>query len=759
MLRLSDERVLAEFDEVTGAMVRLADLKRGVEFLDVGKRSVALRTVREAEFSSSVAEFEYAQPAPGALHLTWTVAASVRISGTVALLSADQAPGLEFTVAVDVGPDARVDAVEFPVLGTLTSIGGDPRASELAHSYATGFLVRDPLANFREPGSGLRLMPYPEGFAGATAQLMAYYAAGIGGLLVTCRDAAYAPKWLNFFKGENGLLEATVMHGNEALAEGASFRTAYATRVELLAEGSWYEAADRYKSWATSQSWCSSGWAADRGADLAIRRLCDTAGAATFGLDARFDRSRWIRRYRESMKTRMLHVLGPDWPRIPRGYGRPVAPGEIDEWFPAEFSAANMEAIREAGDLVTPFEFDYLFPPEKAKGRPEIASAFQQIPQRYLSHGEYSFPFLCPTEKFTRSLHVERDARLVAEERVDGAYYDISANNILRTCVATDHAHAPGGAATLTRAYRESYSATRAAMTERGGRDPLLGTEMVNEVFLDLIDFYQARAGAQPAAAFEGGPLRELLKRGEAELIPLFAYLYHEYGAVRLDGWGKLTEEVGDLFFYNVSRIYLWGGLFEINAEFSPSEVVDGVENPPEEHYATIVPRGYRFSKRRAAFVRAWAALRVGQGRDFLAYGQMKSPPAVTVKDGPQTVGLDWFSYNCPQEWKEYEDKGELTVPSVVVSAWRSRAGRIAWFVVNVAAEAVLVELTVVPAQHGWVDDVWWRARVSAGSPGAGPARGPAIPGDGRGIGRLRLRLEPRVPTMVSFTLPEEENS
>ena len=99
--------------------------------------------------------------------------------------------------------------------------------------------------------------------------------------------------------------------------------------------------------------------------------------------------------------------------------------------------------------------------------------------------------------------------------------------------------------AIIEEAYRRNYADTKAAMCEIAERYIPMGTEMINETMLDLIDYYQARAGGQPAAPLEGWPIRELLKSGDARLIPMFTYVYHEYGALRLDGWGKLAEEIG----------------------------------------------------------------------------------------------------------------------------------------------------------------------------------------------------------------------
>src|SRR5699024_5484513 len=101
--------------------------------------------------------------------------------------------------------------------------------------------------------------------------------------------------------------------------------------------------------------------------------------------------------------------------------------------------------------------------------------------------------------------------------------------------------------------------------------------EQMCETFLDRLDFYQARAWGQPCATLETWPIRQAMRTGQARMIPLFDYVYHEWGVVRMDGWGKLVEETGQLFYDTVAKTYLWGGLYEINHEYSPMEELDGV--------------------------------------------------------------------------------------------------------------------------------------------------------------------------------------
>ena len=245
-------------------------------------------------------------------------------------------------------------------------------------------------------------------------------------------------------------------------------------------------------------------------------------------------------------------------------------------------------------------------------------------------------------------------------------YYDISANNLLHFCLAEDHHHPKGGGHMITNGYQSLYDETKKACADRRGAPYFpIGAEMINEVFLPQLDFYQARAGARPASALEMWPYKHLIDEGSAELIPLFAVVYHEYGAVRMDGWGKLVEETGDLFYDTVAKVYLWGGLYEINQEYSPMEALDGQETLAKEHYWSFGQFGYEYSHGRARYLRQFAALRTGAGNPYLAYGVMQKTPVVSsAKEEKQ-----YWHYN---HGNKEEFAGKILLPAVRVSAWSS---------------------------------------------------------------------------------------
>ncbi len=239
------------------------------------------------------------------------------------------------------------------------------------------------------------------------------------------------------------------------------------------------------------------------------------------------------------------------------------------------------------------------------------------MPETKYSFDAYNFHFCCPATEtgYLPALSAWRDEKLVRDHDIDALYYDISANNVLMACRHPGHGHPVGGGDWMVDACRAMYQGTKEATSEAKGAPVPLGTEMVNEVFLPEIDFYQARAEGGLLASFEGEVFREWVARGEAEKIPLFAYVYHEYGPVRLDGWGKPSRESGPLFYWVAARVALWGGLFELNYEFSPLEALGGVAEDPADHYAFFSTDGIR-DRRRQNGVRPATRRTAGRRRE-----------------------------------------------------------------------------------------------------------------------------------------------
>ncbi|MGH2387828.1 MAG: DUF6259 domain-containing protein, partial [Chloroflexota bacterium] len=379
-----------------------------------------------------------------------------------------------------------IAALAYPYLAGIGALAEVAANDQLVHPYATGFLVRDPLHSL-PPVEGeiageqpVVLGLYPEGFSGSTMQFMAYSAVGRGGFYLATEDDAGREKWLNFYLHPEGDLRMAVWHSPGDYGENQDVVPSYTTVLAALDGGAWYDAADRYKAWALTQSWAAPGplWARDD----RPRWLFEGVGLCSFGINPRHDRAPWLAEIDRIAGTPVLHVLGPSWPKTEANY-RNSLPGGLADWFPARFHPANLAQIRAHGDYLVPFEFDLLFGRGEEKAdAPAGGQALQLIPFPTLSRDAYNFPFLCPVSSFTRVLHVERDRTLAGEYKVDGVYYDISVNNVRHICLSEEHGHARGDAAAVSDAYKTLLAETATAMREAaGGKTIPQGAEMINE--------------------------------------------------------------------------------------------------------------------------------------------------------------------------------------------------------------------------------------------------------------------------------------
>lgn len=134
-----------------------------------------------------------------------------------------------------------------------------------------------------------------------------------------------------------------------------------------------------------------------------------------------------------------------------------------------------------------------------------------------------------------------------------------------------------------------------------------------------------------------------------------------------MDGWGKLVEETGDYFYHIVSQVYLWGGLYEINHEYSPMEELDGQENSPDEHYFRFDPQHNAYSADRAAYVKTFVVVaRTGLANPYWVYGVMTVEPEIEISQ----VFSHWYHYNHGQGDSSYKASGNIKVPAVHTSTY-----------------------------------------------------------------------------------------
>ncbi|MGH2685551.1 MAG: hypothetical protein ACRDJP_08810, partial [Actinomycetota bacterium] len=367
--------------------------------------------------------------------------------------------------------------------------------------------------------------------------------------------------------------------------------------------------------------------------------------------------------------------------------------------------------------------------------------------------------FLCPVTEPQKALHIWRDKTLAEDSPVHGTIYDVSFGNPAQWmfCNRGQHGHTPGWGRWMIHHFNENARLSKDAMTDAIGRYAAQGTECVIENIIDVVDFFQSRAVAGPQTTFEGrpqtgGPPFELPPGQGVEVVPFFEAVYHDHGPVIEDGWGQLSPEFGEIFYWIASRVVTqFGGVFELNYEFGwPEKLPDWDGTPP----ATFIPYDGAYweaieppalDPAKAAFLAEVATARVGFGNPWLGYGRIVRPPG-TPSD---KVTLDYFhSY----DWLNYteERRGTWDVFQLMEAAWMDPDDRLGLFFVNVDKDQDFQLQVNVDATERWGADYRGRKLVMSTSDGS------------RDIGRVgrdnrirfSLTLPPRQITLIAVDGP-----
>ena len=362
------------------------------------------------------------------------------------------------------------------------------------------------------------------------------------------------------------------------------------------------------------------------------------------------------------------------------------------EYLPPTFDERNVATIRSNGDYLVPFLWrDFI-------GYGHDTEAYGCL----APITPFTNAFMCPATDYWKHWHARTDVAMI-ESGVDGIYYDVSASCATPTlCLNRRHDHPIGFGRQLVRAYEDVFAFSRARIMEQQSSYVPVGTEVIIENLISVVDFAQCRAGAGVQATMEGEEFVEWQKDGRAVKIPMFAYVYHEYGPVLCDGWAKLSPEYGDVFFEIAARVALEGGLVQLNYEFSSLELFDGMEGSTYQLAYTNQlfedTQPYRVDPAKVRFLGEVADARTGFAKDYLAYGRMVAKAPILSAVPPVT--LDWNHFNSVHGLRL--EAGELTTESVVHVAWSDGGDRLGYLFVNLLPD-VDQTITVAPrpSEHG----------------------------------------------------------
>ncbi len=689
---LSNGAIRIELDETTGAITAVDNLTRSLSLLpeSAGAEPPVLvglpRGLVARPRSFTCGEIEGGEDGQS-IRLRWDCDREIAVE--IALELPAEGSAVRFRCAVLNSGKQSVVHLAFPRFSALAPLGERSEDDVLVHAFVRGVLVRDPARSLDLPLNPLASQQYPQAYAGMTHQLIDYYSEGRGGFFFAALDPHSTEKLVSMPVAD-GRLAMEWRYSNWDKRPGAGMDLGFDFVIGANTTGDWYEAADFYRDWAHTTDWCTrEGPNRGRPEDRRARWLFEEIGLATFGTSARVDQSAWYRAYHDIIGAPILHVPGHDWKKL-GGLSADRDPYEN------EFHPENLRAIRESGDRFSPFYSDHktnFLTPERREQIARLASTDR--PQ--------AWPEPCPSTDFWRELHASRSIQIVQELGADASYWDASAANRQLACAHPAHPHPPGWGRWMNDAYRALYRGTRQRLAEACGRYVPLGVELMHEGLIDSFDFYQARNGGGFMGSYEAGFLRGLALRHQQETVPVFAYIYHEYAPVSLDGCGKVSARIGDIFYWMAARVTLWGSVFELNNESTPTERFPGMERVGQLHYRGVGsfewlerdhPANSPYDEKKGAFLRDLVAARTGFANDFLAYGRMLPP--LEVEAGEVSLSYDYYANldwgGVPNTLNYSDAHGEYDVPRVLHAAWQS-GDRLGLLFVNLGQEEHAVKV------------------------------------------------------------------
>jgi hypothetical protein len=607
---LENEHLLVEFLAHDGAITRLRNKRKEIDLVSHAPESGRPWALLLAPFDlvSDFTAFHVTSAKDdggGTVKLQWETSYRITVKAEARLAAGSDE--LELQCSAENAGDRTILAFRYPAIQGIGTLSQDGASDRLLHSTMMGALFFDPFHLFQGDASeplakGLVVSRYPNGFHGSALQLMAYYAEGRGGFYVAAKDNQAADKDLNFFKSQdNKSLTCEIAHIQWDARPGKSLVVDYPVVIAALTEGTWYEAARRYRAWAVEQPWCKRG---------PLRRRVAEGDACGWLLEKTGGVGMWWP-FREDIRE--------DIARTRKLFGSPLL--HLELWWRDEPSRA---AAQSDGDRFGPFYFPFLA--LQGKSSFDAHQADQIVPPATPIASDWIA--LCPAQPEWRKVLNEsaedmagnkplRHHQIWVDENRTGCnadclYYDIGpCAGVPTHCYSANHVHSPGAGREITQAYISLFEENRKRASQAKGAYVPVGTECVSEPFVGCLDLYYAR-NAGLTLDMENAPyVRRLtwLPDGQMEIVPLFPFVYHEHGPVAVQGiypaypWNISAAE--DFFTWAEARAVLWGGLIVCFPEA-----------------ADAVP-----SDSRVHFLRSLVAARTNFARPYLAYGRMQRPP------------------------------------------------------------------------------------------------------------------------------------
>jgi len=650
------------------------------------------REVNIGKFSYSLSSEESRKQ----VEFVWSIRNGTRIIADAWLEESDNKLQFDVRIEGNVADDCII-SVEYPIINEILPLYADGSRDEFISPFATGFIFNNPSKNFNDTAynfSGIdkTMGIYPSGWE-YPMQFMAYITRGLGGFYVATNDGGCTVKSFSFTAIGNGKLRAGVSHYLDDIGQ-TNVTFPYQVQITNLTRGDWEEAGDRYLAFAREQEWTKQGLLENR-QDI-NRQLFEDTVLVNFGINSRDtetpnttsdlvveQRERLYESISGHLKGHILNIYSNAWQRV---HTQESFNSSWESYFPASISSRFQQQIRDHGDEAIEFEFNTLYN-LRHQAQSEESKLWKSRSVQTVYGGEATFSswwgrngdtvnfwYICPSFQEWIDFCLQKDEEFLKTYDADGLYHDVGTAAVAPLqCWNKQHSH--GSRVNIIPEYVEIERLSKELAVQYGKYS--VGQELIYEQLLPYVDFFQGRANGGLLSWMENDRIRDALEAGFARKLPLFDYVYHAYGGLRVDGFMSPFQELGDGYYHAMAFTVLNGGLPEYNWEFTP------LETAADKLFLPYVD-----------FLDELGKARTEYGKEFLVYGQMTRTPRVS----DERVSYNYFNKNSVYSILE----GTTQVDRVVASAFE-HDGKIGIFMTNIAEEDTTANFIL---EAGWLYNI-----------------------------------------------------
>ena len=654
---LENGRMSIAFDAATGWPVSITDKAFDEEMLDGSVPLWELRDARDSIIKEETA-FVGCRRKPEGLQLRWKTASGIRVKAMASLAAEDSllhwsisVAGLEpgSSVLYPILDFKKMENEDFAISSWLGRLEKDPRS---------GLNAEKPFIRFSSDSPGALSM-----------QMIASYDRESGrGLYLASNDS------LSFAKTFTVELDSakTRFYLTHYPALGTTSKC-WNPGYEVITgpfRGDWLTAAKMYRRWAIQQRWC-------RESRLAQRRIEDWALGTGLWV--------WNRGRSNNVLTEAQHlqeisglpvnVLWHWWCDCGHDedfpYYLPPREGEASFRNAVEFaSGKGVHAIV----YMNSFEWGSSTPGwEEAKPyalKMRDGSFRQYASNTFTGH---RLAAMCLHNSFWTDRYAAMADTLLRDYGVGGIYMDESCLGL--RCYDPSHGHSIGGG----NYWVEDFNGLSSRIRRQAGKTVLAG-EGSGEDWIPSLDLFLTL-----------GVSRERYISGDAETIPLFHAVYHDY-AITFGSYSSLVYPPFDEKWPVENRPDGCETLLpdRYNLQFRMEQaraLVYGMQ-PTIANYHAFLDRG---RSREMDFALLLARTRM-QYLDYLLYGSMERVPEMAIPTTQTDISKVSIyaardGRSAPQITKE--------IPLLYTGMWRSPEGRLALFIVNIGDEPQTVSFSL----------------------------------------------------------------